>query len=293
MSKLQAKALQRLKDKYENEDSQYLTVDGTRVHYRDEGNADKPVLILIHGVLSSLHTWDGWIDELGDHYRIIRLDVPGFGLTGPSQKNDYSPNYAAEFCELFTQALGLDDGFYVAGNSLGGFLAWNYAAMYPNRVGKLILIDPIGYPQKVPAIINLILAPVVKGVAKITSPRFIVERGVREVYGNPRKIGRKTYDIYYDMLTRPGNRQSMVETLEAMVAYSTHPTLKNRIRDIQAPTLMLWGRKDRWVPIELLENWLMDLHTKVEHVIYEGLGHIPMEENPKVSARDAHRFLSV
>ena len=286
-----SKILQALKNKYENEQSQYIKIDGTHIHFRDEGSADKPVLILIHGVLSSLHTWDGWVAALSDHYRLIRMDIPGFGLTGPAQQPDYSPEYAADFCEQFTQTLGIEDGFYLAGNSLGGFLSWNYAAKYPDRVAKLVLLDPIGYPQKIPALIKLVLSPLVKSAAKRVAPRLLVDKGVREVYGNPRKITRTTFDLYNDMLKRPGNRASMVDVLEAMTFYADHPTLKNKIREIKAPTLMLWGRKDRWVPIHLLEHWLMDLHTKVEHVIYEGVGHIPMEEIPEMSARDAHNFL--
>lgn len=286
-----SKTLQKLKAKYENKQSQYIDIDGTHIHYRDEGCADKPVLLMIHGVLSSLHTWDGWVEQLSDDYRLIRMDIPGFGLTGPAKKRDYSPEFAAEFCEKFTQALSLEDGFFLAGNSLGGFLSWNYAAKYPQRVRKLVLLDPIGYPQKVPPLIKLIVSPLVKGIAKLTAPRILVDRGVREVYGNPRKIKQVTFDLYNDMLKRPGNRESMVETLEAMTFYADHPTLKNKIRDIQAPTLMLWGRKDRWVPIGLLDNWLMDLNTKVQHIIYEGVGHIPMEEIPETSARDAHKFL--
>lgn len=286
-----SKILQTLKAKYENQQSQYIEIEGTQIHYRDEGRVNKPVLLLIHGVLSSLHTWDGWVEQLSDDYRLIRMDIPGFGLTGPAKQRDYSPEFAAAFCEKFTQALDLEDGFFLAGNSLGGFLSWNYAAKYPQRVAKLVLLDPIGYPQKVPPLIKLIVSPVVKGLAKLTAPRVLVDRGVREVYGNPRKIKRVTFDLYNDMLKRPGNRESMVETLEAMTLYADHPTLKNKIRDIQAPTLMLWGRKDRWVPIELLDHWLMDLNTKVQHIIYEGVGHIPMEEIPEASARDAHNFL--
>lgn len=283
--------LQKLKRKYENEQSQYITIEGTDIHFRDEGNADKPVLLMIHGVLSSLHTWDGWVDRLSDDYRLIRMDVPGFGLTGPAKKRDYSPEYSAEFCELFTRALQLEDGFYLAGNSLGGFLSWNYAAIYPHRIAKLVLLDPIGYPQKVPPLIKLAVSPLIKRLAKLTAPRALVDRGVREVYGNPRKIRRATFDLYNDMLKRPGNRETMIETLEAMILYADHPTLKNKIRDIKAPTLMLWGRKDRWVPVELLDNWLMDLNTKVQHKVYEGVGHVPMEEIPATSARDAHEFL--
>lgn len=286
------KTLLKLRDKYENEHSQYIDIDGTDIHFRDEGNPEGPVLILIHGVLSSLQTWDGWVKELSEHYRLIRMDIPGFGLTGPAKNRDYSPEYAADFCEKFTQAMELEDGFFLAGNSLGGFLSWNYAAKYPDRVGKLVLLNPIGYPQKVPPLINLIVSPVIKGVAKMVSPRFLVDRGVREVYGNPRRIRTSNFDHYNDMLSRPGNRETMVETLEAMIMYADHPTLKNKIRDIKAPTLMQWGRKDRWVPIELLDHWLMDLNTKVKHVIYEGVGHIPMEEIPKASAADAHAFLA-
>src|SRR4051794_40096983 len=142
-----------LRRKYESEHSRYVKIDGTRVHYRIEG--DGPPLVLLHGVLASLQTWDGWVHELKPHYRMIRVDLPGFGLTGPMASRNYTPEYSATFMDELRSKLGLER-FHLAGNSLGGFLSWYYTTAYPARVDKLILIDPIAYPQKLPAVMKLV-----------------------------------------------------------------------------------------------------------------------------------------
>lgn len=130
--------------------SRFIEVDGFDIHYRDEGSRDKPVLVLIHGVMASLHTWDGWVAELAEHFRIIRLDVPGFGLTGGGRDRDYNGERLVKVFGMFLDRLGLKN-VSIAGNSLGGYIAWNYALTQPHRVERLILIDPAGYyMQKVP-----------------------------------------------------------------------------------------------------------------------------------------------
>ena len=129
-----------LKSKYANEKSQYIDVQGMSVHYRIEGNWSAPALVLIHGTAASLHTWDAWVDYLAPHFKIVRFDLPAFGLTGPSPARDYSKEAYVEFLNNFTQEIGLTS-FHLAGNSLGGDIAWNYAATYPEKVDKLVLVD--------------------------------------------------------------------------------------------------------------------------------------------------------
>ncbi|SVE42847.1 uncharacterized protein METZ01_LOCUS495701, partial [marine metagenome] len=88
-----------LKEKYASSNSRYLSIDDTVIHYQDEGEG--PVLILSHGALASLHTWDGWVDALKSKYRLIRFDIPGFGLSGPNGNKQFNPEYAEKWLSLF------------------------------------------------------------------------------------------------------------------------------------------------------------------------------------------------
>ena len=120
-------AVDDLKAKYTNTESEFMDLDGMKVHYRDEGNpSDSIPLVLIHGTSSSLHTWDAWVQDLLPSHRIIRLDMPAFGLTGPNPQQDYSLDYYAHFLHEFLGKLSVKH-IYLAGNSLGGSIAWHYA----------------------------------------------------------------------------------------------------------------------------------------------------------------------
>lgn len=280
--------LKKLRTKYENEHSRYINVDGLDIHYRDEGEG--PLLVLVHGLLASLHTWDGWVEHLKHHYRVLRLDVPGFGLTGPHAEMEYTPEYAAHFCEKLVRAIGVNEPFYLAGSSLGGFISWNYAALYPDRVKKLILLDPIGYPQPLPWVLRLVTQPVMRHFARFVTPKPLLVRNLREIYGDHGRLSEDKIQTYYELLRRSGNRDSMVRFFDTLVEYSTHPTLKERIKEVKAPTLLMWGREDRWVPVELVQQWIEDVRN-IQHIIYDGVGHIPMEELPLPTVRDALAFL--
>jgi pimeloyl-ACP methyl ester carboxylesterase len=279
-----------LEARYENTESRYITVDGTKIHYRVEGNSKGPTLILLHGVLASLHTWDGWVERLSSKYRIVRLDLPGFGLSGPLANKEYTPEYAVEFFEMTRKEMGIER-FHLAGNSLGGFISWFYATKYPEHVDKLILIDPIAYPQPLPRIIKFASGAFGGTMAQISSPRFIVKRNIRQVYGNPDSVNDDLIDRYHDLLLNEGHREAMVEYFRTLKKYSVDDSIAQSIPKIQAPTLLMWGGKDRWVPIELIDRWKHDVKGLKVHVYDEG-GHVPMEEFPDATARDAHAFLS-
>jgi pimeloyl-ACP methyl ester carboxylesterase len=177
------------------------------------------------------------------------------------------------------------------GNSLGGFLAWNYAIKYPEHVEKLLLIDPASYPQDLPFIIGLASGHLFGAAAQLSTPRFIVKRNIRKVYGNPDNVTDETIDRYHALLLREGHRHSMVQYFRVLKKYADTEELVQHIPKIKAHTMLMWGEKDRWVPPALIERWQHDL-PEIEVKTYPEAGHIPMEEFPEETARDAFAFLA-
>ena len=280
--------LEEIIPKYSTPFSHFIDIDGTIVHYCDEGQG--PVLLLLHGVASSIHTWNNWTEILRDKYRLIRIGVPGFGLTGPIASDNYSKEEWVRILNLFVEKLHLDR-FSLAGNSMGGFIGWNFAIAYPDKIDKLILIDPVAYPQPCPWIFNLVSLPLVGTIAKYITPKFLIDYNVKEVYGDVNKISNSTYERYFDMAMRPGNRESYVKIFQLMKSKSSSEIYSQNIRHIKAPVLLMWGTEDRWVPMTLIDKWKNDIpHISV--ITYPGVGHVPMEEIPYITARDAHKFLS-
>jgi pimeloyl-ACP methyl ester carboxylesterase len=166
-----------------------------------------------------------------------------------------------------------------------------YAATHPDRVDRMVLVSPVAYPQKVPVVIDYVSRAGLGEIARLYAPRFIVERNVRMVYGNPAQPSDDVVDRYYDLLQYGRNRHWMVKTFRALRGYAADPTIAERVPLVKAPTLLMWGDTDRWVPPALAELWRKDLPGAVVRM-YPGLGHVAMEEQPEMTARDAHHFLS-
>ncbi|HIQ42776.1 MAG TPA: alpha/beta hydrolase [Pseudomonas oleovorans] len=286
--------LERLKERYGNaqQGSRYIELDGFNIHYRDEGSRGKPALVMIHGVVASLHTWDAWVQAFAPDYRIIRFDVPGFGLTGPARDGRYSAERMIQVLGLLLDYLQVEKAD-IAGNSLGGYIAWNFALAQPQRVGKLVLIDPAGYPmRKVPWMIAAAALPGATLAMPMWMPRALIAQGIKEVYGEPGRIKPGVVDRYYDLSRRPGNRRGMMDIFRVLLKVNKeelHAT-PGRVAQIQAPTLLMWGERDRWISPRHVPLWQRDL-PGIEVKVYAGVGHIPMEEIPEQSAADAMRFL--
>jgi len=223
--------------------SRFVELEGMRVHYRDEGSG--PPLLLIHGTSSSLHTWDAWTESLASHRRVVRLDLPGFGLTGPAPDHDYR---AARFARM---AVALLDHLQipqadVAGNSLGGRVAVELALANPERARRLVLVDAAGLSgQTPPPIFRLAQTPVLNQLLTVISPRFLVRRNVEQVYGDPSRTTDALVDRYHAMLLRAGNRRALVDRFTG----PRDPDLDDRLDEIHAPTLLLWGALDTWIPL--------------------------------------------
>lgn len=282
--------IEELNTLYSNENSQWMDVDGMRIHYRDEGNPNGQPIVLIHGILSSLHTWDEWNAGLADDYRIISLDVPGFGLTGgPENPDDFSESLLHHSFSGFIEQLQLND-FILAGNSLGGYISAHYAANNPDKINKLILIDPAGAPQDLPFILSLASTPGINSLAANIFPPFIVAMGVKDVYGDPSRITKANMDRYIHLSLRPGAKQAYANTIAMLDEKNSQQNPLN-FSTITAPTLLMWGEKDIWVPVTLSTQWLNNISGSTL-ISYPDAGHVPMEEIPQQTLQDALAFIT-
>ncbi|GGG96521.1 hydrolase [Polaribacter pacificus] len=266
-----------LKEKYANEYSKFLEIDGMQVHYRDEGKGI-PIL-LIHGTASSLHTWDDWTKELAQNYRVIRLDLPAFGLTGANKNGDYSIKNYVQFLDQFTSKIKLDD-FHLGGSSLGGNIAWEYAAKYPQKIKKLVLVDASGLPTNNPQpwIFKLAKTPVLSTVFLYLTPRMVIKDNIKQVYDDDVKITDQLVTRYHDMALRAGNRQAFIDRAKIDFKFD-ESKYSEKLKSIKAPTLLIWGENDTWIPLD--NGRRMDsLLPNSKLVVLKNSGHVSMEENP-------------
>jgi pimeloyl-ACP methyl ester carboxylesterase len=269
--------------------SVFLEVDGLQVHLRDEGPRDDPApLVLLHGTSASLHTWDGWTAELSGSRRVIRIDLPGFGLTGPFPDADYRPERYLRFMRALLDGLALRR-CVLAGNSFGGQLAWMTALAEPGRVEKLVLVDAAGYPfvpESVPVGFRVARMPLVNQLMRFTLPRGLVESSVRNVYGDPSKVTGALVDRYYEITLREGNRDALLRRFEQ---FPSGPEAA-RIAGLRLPTLILWGGRDRLIPPGDAGRFHRDIAGS-ELVVFPALGHVPHEEDPRATAAAVRTFL--
>lgn len=291
------RSVEELKGRWATPPSTFIEVAGLRVHMRDEGPREDPVpIVLLHGTSSSLHTWNGWVEGAGgagglkESRRVIRLDLPGFGLTGPFPDRDYTVDHYAAFVHAFLDRLGVSHCVLV-GNSFGGQIAMVTLLAKLARVDRLILIDSAGYPlapAAIPIGFQIARLPVLSLIARITLPRAIVEDSVRNVYGNPARVTPELVDRYFELTLRTGNRQALGERLKL----ATVDDITARIPEIRVPTLILWGGRDRLIPVESGQRFATDIVGSRLQTFAE-LGHVPHEEDPARTLAAVRLFLDL
>lgn len=281
--------LTELKAKYAQSPSAFILVDGMDVHYRDEGNPNDTIpIVLIHGIAASLHTFNDWTSELKDNYRVVRMDLPGFGLTGPFPNRDYSIENYVVFLEKFLSAKGIKRCI-LGGNSLGGVIAWRFTAKNPEMVEKLILIDAVGYPKDTksePIAFTMARIPVLNKLFTFITPRSLIQSSVENVYADKTKVTESLVDRYFQLALREGNRQAFVDRLALKQDTSAYHSIKN----IQQPTLVIWGGQDLLIPVNNAYRFDDDLPND-SLVILKNVGHVPMEESPHKSLEAVLDFL--
>ena len=255
------------------------------MHYRDVGSG--PVVVLLHGMFASLHTWEKWIDILKKDFRVIAPDNPNYGMTGPHPEAMY-PGIYSDFLEAFLDALKIDQCM-MAGNSLGGWMTWEFAATRPQRVSKVILIDSAGYLFFPTLTLMLLALPGAIAVTRrMKTPRFFVRRVLRSVYGNPELVTEERIDLYHAMMLLPGNLQAATRVVHYIRNHLGFRT--GHIKKVKQPALVMWGEKDRWIPLRHVACFCKDMKNSTS-VTYPEAGHVPMEEIPEKSVADARAFL--
>ena len=273
---------EKLKAKYTNEQSRFITIDGLSVHYRDEGKGSP--LLLLHAAPSSLQTFDRLTEELSKQYRVIRLDLPGYGLTGPNASGDYSLQWYLRFVESFLNALHVDS-CYAAGNSFGGRLAAELA--YAGRVKKLVLISSAGYPIEDEGVLAVKMARsrLLRPIVRYVTPRFFVAMNLKEVFGPGQGVSDETIDRYYDLMLRTGNRDTFIAMCNRKI-----DDISAHLTSLNVPTLILWGSGDSVIPVRYAEYFHRDISGS-RLIVYDGVGHIPQEVVPEMVAADIRSFL--
>jgi len=262
---------------------------GMQVHLTDEGNpSDTTPLLFIHGTSSSLLTWEGSTELLKKDYRIIRFDLPGFGITGPNREGMYSTTFNNQFIDSLLDHLKLKR-VIIAGNSLGGSIAWQYALHRPERVKGLILVDAAGIAplRKMKGAIGFKVAqiPVLNRLMSVITPRFLVKKSLEDAYGDRTKVSDSLVNQYFDMVTREGNRNALVDRIRTGWGYSDSALL----RKIDCPALILWGKKDNLIPVENAGVFNRQITNSQLH-IWDELGHVPMEEDPVAFTKEVKKW---
>jgi len=278
-----------LADRWAQPPSTFLELGGLQVHLRDQGRRDDPTpIVLLHGTSASLHTWDGWVEALALAHRVVRVDLPGFGLTGPAPDGDYRIERYVEFVTRLLDAQGIER-CVLAGNSFGGWIAWETALAEPGRVAALILVDAAGYPlesESVPIGFRIARIPLLNRLLEVTLPRSVVESSLRNTYGDPSRVTPGLVDRYYELTLRSGNRAALARRFA-----DAQPSDRTaRLAGLRAPTLILWGGRDRLIPPGYGERF-HDVIPGSRLVLFPELGHVPHEEDPVATVAAVRSFL--
>jgi pimeloyl-ACP methyl ester carboxylesterase len=258
---------------------------GIRLHLRDTGPKQAPAIIMLHGFGSSLHTWEPWARALERDHRVIRFDLPGAGLSSPDPTGDYTDARTIEILIALMDRLGVTRASLV-GNSIGGRIAWTFAALKPERVAKLVLISPDGFESPGLSYGEKPEIPALAHAMRYVLPKALVRKNLEAAYGDPAALTEETLDRYYDLMLAPGVRDAMIARMAQTIRVDPEPLL----RRIEAPVLLIWGEKDALIPVSNAADYVRALpYSRL--VSFPDLGHVPQEEAPVESLAPVRAFL--
>ena len=247
-------------------------IDGTRLRVIDSGRGT-PV-VFIHGIGASLYTWRHTLPAVVNAgYRAVALDNRGFGFSEPSARGYRNADYVRLLVELL-DSLGISSAVLV-GHSMGGTIAAEVALAHPDRVRALVLIDAAGYGVRWPGVLRIARWPLIGGVATTFRGRWFTERILRATFADPAKVTEADVDQYYAPVPQPGFGRA----LRGVLREFRFDSLGGRLARVQAPTLVLWGAADRWMPVRDGARFAREL-PRSELVVIERSGHNPHEESP-------------
>lgn len=273
-----------LRARYADRQSRYMTIGGMEIHYKDEGPRQAPVLLMIHGSQSSLRTWDRITTILKDRYRIVRFDIPGYGLSSAVTEDAATRMQPAEMTEALVDRLGIERLAAAIGVSSGGTMAMYLAARRPDLVERLILSNTPSDP--------------VDTSHMVQSPAFIAaqERARRTGYqdfdfwdqflsffaGKAERISKRTRMEYWDF-----NRRVPEPYPIGMVArIGDGKQAAIEMARIKVPTFLVWGSGDPLLPesaADAIARYLKN--ARISRVLMPDVGHYPPLEVPDRFAR--------
>jgi len=263
--------------------------DGLHLHYRDEGPAGAPVLVLLHGYGDSYAAWEGWAAALKASHRVISLDLPGHGLTGAPQGTVLEREALARLVLRFVEALKLPP-FVLAGNSMGGGVAWQAALLSPEALRGLVLVDSAGWPMPAttPSLAFRILAhPWGRAVLERIDNRPLIRQGLTAQVGDKALITDELVDHWALYQRYPGHRPILMSVAPGAQA----PVTAERLAGLHLPTLVLHGEIDPILPLEHSRRFAAAI-AGAELIVYPGIGHLPQREIPQRSAADVAAFVA-
>lgn len=283
---------EQLEAKYGATDSQYVDLgQGVRMHYRVSGPRAAPVLLLVHGFSASTHTWDAWADLLDRSYRVVRVDLPGHGLTRAPTSYHGGVNAYRDTLQAFVKSQSLGP-FVLVGSSMGGNVAWRYALAHPENVAGLVLVDAAGWPDLRAGsaglpVFQLLRNPVLGPVIRDLDSSALTRQGLRAAFADPALANEEMVLRYTELSRAPGHRQQLIDN--SLGYRNGDYASAEKLAGIKAPTLILHGDRDLLVPLAAAQLF----HGAIagsQLVIYSGIGHLPQEEAPSRSAQDVSEF---
>jgi pimeloyl-ACP methyl ester carboxylesterase len=264
--------------------SRWVNVDGMDVHYRLHQHEDesRPVLVLVHGILDSLHTWDEWVSDLKSDFSILVFDVPGFALTYPVTIKKYERYTYAYFLKELLHELGIEQKVLLAGNSLGGFISWSFSYCFPEKVLGFFVTSPAAYPLKVPPVpiivANIPLLPI---ISNRVLNRTLYDKVARSIYFEPSLMSEDNLQRGFLFMKMKGASSLHNKVFKDMAYFlKGYP---HEVSELKVPGKVLWGDTDRFIPLKQMDLWKRD-NPSLDYEVIEECGHVPHLEKPRMSS---------
>ena len=283
-----------LESVYSKSNSRYLK-SGNKIvlHFTDTGPRDAPTLVLVHGYSASLNTWDAWVRKLRKDYRVIRLDLPGHGLSRCVDNDEIGIEQFITSIDRVTNSLDVDQ-FTLVGSSMGGHTAWAYALAHPEKLDGLVLVDAAGWldapgeDDTDPMIFKLLRNGFARNVMKDLDMSALIRSGLENSFADPALVTDEMVERYSAMSRAPCHREALLKLMSGITLRV--PASKEALGEIAVPTLIQHGDSDNLVPMAHAENFAEAIPGS-KLIIYPETGHIPQEEVPAASVEDLKIFL--
>ena len=288
-------------DPYGNPDPEWLRIDwrdhlrtidvvGARVNYVEMGEGSP--IIFVHGLSGAWQNWLETLPHFARTHRVIALDLPGFGASPMPPWEISIPSYG-RFVRDFCERVGVDRCSLV-GNSMGGFIATEVAITDPERVDELTLVSAAGVtwararrePAAVIARMGRAATPVLLRFHMSGIRRQRLRKGYFQgVFFDPDSIRR---EMLWENVVPALNSPGYYDALTTLWGYD----IRDRLEEIGVPTLIVWGRNDRVVPVPAAVSYKKRIGENAELVIFDRCGHVPQIERPVRFNRVLERFLA-